>query len=186
MMMSMPAAAATALRQRIGWLCHLLRFAALGYAAWVLGLVILHWSSAERVARVYGGWLKADLSGVQMWQRLAGFSISLVIWAFAAAACYSVWRLFSGYLAGRIFTVDAATWLRRIGSFGLIAQVIDVVARPLTTALVTLHLPADARHVAFAFNPNDLVFVLFLCGFIALAHVYKAAAEIADDNAQFV
>jgi hypothetical protein len=51
---------------------------------------------------------------------------------------------------------------------------------------VTLHLPPGQRHVAISFQPNDLVLVLFLCGFIALAHIYKAAAEIADDNAQFV
>ncbi len=115
-----------------------------------------------------------------------GFSVSLVIWMLAAAACYGVWRLFSGFLAGRIFTKDASLWLRRIGLFGLAAAVADVAARPLTTMVMTLHQPPDARTYAMPVNPNDLVFMLFFCSLIALAHIYKTAAEIADDAAQIL
>jgi hypothetical protein len=175
-----------ALRERIGWLCQAIRFAAAAYAVWILGIVLAHWTNADRVARVYGGWLKVDMAGLEAWQRFVGFGVSMVIWMLAAAACYGVWRLFSGFLAGRIFTADASLWLRRIGLFGLAAAVADVAARPVTTMVMTLHLQPDARTYAMPINPNDLVFMLFFCSLIALAHIYKTAADIADDAAQIL
>ncbi len=175
-----------ALRKRIGWLCQAIRFAAAAYAVWILAIVITHWSNTERVARVYGGWLKVDMTNLAGWQQLAGFGVTMVIWTLAAAACYCVWKLFSGFLAGRIFSVDASVWLRRIGIFGMAAAIADIVARPVITMLMTLHLPPASRTFAAPLNPNDLVFVLFFGSLIALAHIYKTAAEIADDAAQIV
>jgi hypothetical protein len=174
------------LRHRIGWLCKLIRLAALAYAGWILFVVLRHWLDADVAIRTYGAWLRADLSGMTLWQRLVGLAIHFGIWILAALACFSVWRLFSGYLRGQIFTVDAAVWLGRIGSFGIAAELLDIATRPLVTGLVTLHLPAGQRHMAFSFNPNDLLILLFLIGFVALAHVFKTAAEIADDAAQIV
>ncbi len=54
-----------ALRERIGWLCQAIRFAAATYAVWIFGIVVAHWTNADRVARVYGGWLKVDMAGLQ-------------------------------------------------------------------------------------------------------------------------
>ncbi len=174
------------LRNRIGWLCQAIRFAAAAYAVWILAIAITHWTNAERIGRVYGGWLKVDMTDLQGWQRLAGFGVTMVIWSFAAAACYCAWKLFSGFLAGRIFTIDASLWLRRIGTFGLAAEIADILARPVITLLMTLHLPPASRTFAAPLNPNDLVFVLFFSSLIALAHIYKTAAEIADDAAQIL
>ncbi len=175
-----------ALRRRIGWMCHLIRLAAAGYGAWVLFTVIRHWTDPAMVMRGYGAWLKTDLAGILPWQLMAGFSLHLGIWAFAAAGCFSVWKLFSGYLAGRIFTIDAAIWLRRIGTFGLAAQMADLVTRPLVAMIVSAHLPEGFRTVGFFGNPTDLLIVLFLGGFIALAEIFRAAAEIAADHEQIV
>lgn len=174
------------LRQRIGLLCHAIRLAAAGYALWVLATLILYWSDAAGVARNYGHLLGADLSGIGTWQLAAGFCTHFFIWAFTAAACYSAWRLFSGYLAGRIFTPDAALWLRRVGVFGLTAQLGDMVTRPLVIMIASARLPAGSRMLGFFTNPVDLLNILFLTGFIALAHVFRAATEIADEHAQIV
>jgi len=40
--------------------------------------------------------------------------------------------------------------------------------------------------VAVFFNPSDLLNVLFLTGFLALAHIFTVAAEIADEHSQIV
>ncbi len=176
----------TRLRRRIGWLCHLTRWAALAYAAWILVFVLQVWGEDGHAARVYGAWLRADLSGMQGWQRLAGLALSLSIWSLTAITCFSVWRLFTGYLAGSIFTREAAIWLRRIALFGLCAQVADILARPLVSMIVSAHLSAGHRLVGIALNPQDLLTLLFLLGFLALGHVFTAATEIADENAQFV
>ncbi len=171
-----------ALRQQIGWLCQFVRFAALAYAAWVLFSITTLWLDAGQVAKHYGNWLRVDLSGITGWQRLAGFSIHFGIWLLVAACVYCAWQLFSGFLAGRIFTLDAAIWLRRTALLGLAAQIADILTRPLVTAITTLHLPQGARHLAISFNQVDLVLLMFLAALVALAHIFKTAAAIAADN----
>lgn len=175
-----------ALQKRIGWMCWLIRLASAGYAAWVLFLIVRQWSDSSLVVRQFGAWLRVDLSGIQSWQMLAGFALQLGIWALLAAACFSVWKLFSGYLAGRIFTLDAAILLRRIGLFGFAAQLADLITRPLLGVILSAHLPEGSRVLALSFNPNDLLIVLFLSGFVALAEIFRAACELAADHQQIV
>lgn len=170
------------LRTQIGGLCQFVRFSALAYAAWMLFTITSLWLDAPRVAAHYGHWLTVDLSGITGWQRLAGFGIHFSIWLLVAACVYSAWRLFSGFIAGRIFTLDAAIWLRRTALLGLAAQIADVLTRPLVTGITTLHLPKGARHLAIGFNQVDLVLLMFLAALVALAHIFKTAAAIAADN----
>ena len=170
------------LRERIGWLCQFVRFSALGYAVWTLQSIMMLWLNRDRVIHHYGTWLRVDISGFADWQRVAGFVMHFGIWLLVAACVYNAWRLFSGFLAGRIFSLDAAILLRRCALFGLAAQIADMATRPLITGLLSLHLPKGARAMAVAFNQNDLVFLMFLAAFVALAHVFKTAAEIAEEH----
>ena len=176
----------TPLRQRIGWLCQLLRWAAATYALWILAAVGFYWSDPDRVRRHWSLWLRIDVPEPAAWQLALGFAVHFAIWLPAAAACYAVWRLFSGYLAGRIFTADATVWLRRIGVFGLVAQFADMLARPVVSMIVTANMPTGSRIVSVFANPPDLLNVLFLTGFVALAHIFRAAVELADEHAQIV
>lgn len=175
-------AALNQLRRKIGWLCQFVRFAALAYALWTLYAITTMWLSKTQVAGHYGNWLRADLSGITDWQRLGGYFVHFAVWLLAAACVYSAWRLFSGFLAGRIFTADAAIWMRRAGMFGLAAQIADMFTRPIVTALVSMHLPTGSRMTGISFNQNDLVFLMLLTALVALAHVFKTAAEIAEEN----
>lgn len=182
----LPATALEPLRRQIGWLCHAVRLVALAYAAWVVWSVVALWLDPVEVARRYGAFLKVDLSGIEVWQRAAGFSLHAIICVFVVAACWSAWKLFSGYLEGRIFTLDAVLWLRRIGTFGLAAELCDIAFRPLTILAVTGHLPKGQRHIGIALNQNDLAFLMFLLALIALAHIFTKAAEIAQENEEIV
>jgi hypothetical protein len=175
-----------ALRQQIGWLCQFVRFAALAYAVWTLFTISSLWLNKARVAAHYGHWLRTDLTDITGWQRMAGFAIHFGIWLLVAACVYSAWRLFSGFLAGRIFTLDAAIWLRRTALFGLAAQIADILTRPLVTGITTLHLPQGSRHLAIGFNQVDLVLLMFLAALVALAHIFKTAAAIAAENEEIV
>jgi hypothetical protein len=175
-----------ALRARIGWLCQVLRFAAFAYAAWVFVLLALHWSNAADVTRAYEHWLKADLVEVPASQRAGGFLVQMVSWGLTSVACWNLWKLFSGFLAGRVFTVDAATTLRRLALAGLTAVAVDMLSRPLLSILVSIHMPPGSRHVGFFFHTNDMLNLMFLGGLVALAQVFKVAAEIAEDNAAIV
>jgi Protein of unknown function (DUF2975) len=182
----LPATTLEPLRRQIGWLCQFVRFAAAAYALWVVWGVSTLWLNKGDVAAHFGRWLKVDLSGIQAWQRALGFAEHALICAFVTAACWSAWKLFSGYLEGRIFTRDAGIWLRRIGLFGLGAEITDILTRPLTIMTVTAHLPPGQRHVGFALNQNDLAFLMLLTAIVALAHIFTKAAEIAQENEEIV
>lgn len=177
---------AEALRARIGWLCRILRFAALAYPVWVFVLLALHWSNADDVTRAYSHWLRAKLIEVPAAQRVGGFLIQMVPFGFTVAACWNLWRLFSGFLAGSVFTLDAALTLRRLSLFGLAAMTIDLVTRPLISGLMSIHMPSGSRYLAIFFQPHDLLNLMFLGGLLALAQVFKVAAEIAEDHAAIV
>lgn len=174
------------LRARIGWLCELVRWGALVYAAWVLLGVVQYWRDPSRVARHWSAWLHVEIPPPAPWQQAAGFAVHLALWAAAAAACYAVWRLFTSYLSGEVFTAGAARWLRRVGVFGLIAQFGDMLARPVVSMIVTAGTSENGRLVSVFANPPDLLNILFLLGFLALAHVFGVAAAIADEHAQIV
>lgn len=172
----------SALRQEIGWICQFVRFAALAYAGWTLFAITTLWWSAARVKAHYGNWLRIDLTGMESWQRLGGFTIHFGIWLLVVACVICTWRLFSGYLAGRIFTLDAAILLRRAALFGLAAQIADILTRPLVTGITSLHLPQGSRALAIGFSQVDLVLLLLLAALVALAHIFKTAAAIAEEN----
>ena len=175
-----------ALRARIGWLCQILRFAAPAYALWVLVLLVLHWSDASEVTRAYSHWLRAELVEVPASQRLAGFLVHMIPWGLTALACGYLWKLFSGFLAGQVFSLEAALTLRRLALAGLASVTADLVARPILSVLMTIHLPPGSRHLGFFVLPHDMLNLMFLGGLLALAQVFKVAAEIAEDNAAIV
>ncbi len=176
------------LRKKIGWICQTLRFAVLVYAVWTLALNVIYWSDVAAIESGYGRLLQKDLSGLQPWQQASAFAVSFVVWLFAAYACYCGWRLFSSYLKGGIFSLESALWLRRLALYGATAQALAIAVRPLISVLLTLHFPAGQklRVINIFLLPNDMLTLVLLLGFLALAHIQKSAAEIADDHAQIV
>ncbi|MGL4976229.1 MAG: hypothetical protein ACRC56_13100, partial [Bosea sp. (in: a-proteobacteria)] len=141
------------LRRRIDWPCRVIRLFAAAYAVWTLYMIVRFWLDAPLVERIYSGMTKTDVSGSADWQRLVGASVHLLIWTAVAAACYSVWRLFGAFSAGRIFNKDTTVWLRRAGVFGLVAHLGDILARPLLSGLMSMHLAPGSRAVAVTLNP---------------------------------
>ena len=176
----------SSLRVKIGWLCQIIRIVALIYAGWILLVIVQTWTNEPALIRNLGAFYGKDLAGMSGFQRAGGFAVYLAVWSPVAGACYCVWRLFSSYLDGRIFTVDATIWLRRVACFGFASQFIDLAARPLVSLILTAHLPQADRVLKVFFSPQDLLHLLFFAGLFALAHVFKTAAEIAEDNAAIV
>lgn len=175
-----------ALRARIGVICHALRFAAAGYALWILLAVLVHWLDRDRLIATHGRLLRIDLTGMAPWQQAAGLAVDLSLWLLVAVACCAAWQLFTGYLEGRIFTTGAAALMRRTALFGIVAQVLGMAARPLVAAILSAHLPAGERHVHVFFQPNDLLTLLLLASLLALAHIQLTGAELAAENAEII
>lgn len=177
---------ARALRQRIGWICHLVRWLSVFYAGWIFWLIGWFWSDGERVRRAYAFKTKLVLTEPEAWQRAIGYGLNMIDWLLVVAAIFAVWQLMGEYLKGQIFQPAPSLWLRRIGTFGLAAMAVDILLRPVLSAVMSLHMPQGARFIAIDFQPNDLLNTLFLMAFIALAHIFKSAAELADEHAQII
>jgi hypothetical protein len=173
------------LRRRIGWLCQTLRVALVAYCLWIFVSIATFWSDEAQVVSRFAS-LKVDVEGISTAQRLAAFGLSSTTWALVVLACYAGWRLFSGYLEGRIFTPDAAGWLRSLALTGLIAALVDIAARPIMSLILTAHKGPGAHMVAVYLRPEDLSTLMLLATLLALAHIQKTAADIADEHSQIV
>src|SRR5215467_6243170 len=176
------------LRARIAWLCHLTRVAALGWAAWTLIGVVWLWSDPTKIASTLGHYVNADLGAVTSSQFAWGFGVHVAAWIPNAAVAYCIWRLFDGYLGGRIFTGDATAWVQRIGIAGLITVAVGIVGRRILWLILTSHaeLPLSTRLFTQFVAPVDLLGVLFSLFVLAIGYVFTTAVQIADDNASIV
>jgi hypothetical protein len=180
------------LRARISWLCHLIRIAALLWAGWILVSIVWGWYrglDAPMIAGNLGRFLNADLSGLSNAQVKATFVGALGLWLFDAAIVYCIWRLFGTYLRGRIFTVDAAIWLRRLGITGLAALLAEIVWRRLVLIILTIHAHVPVATLLLSSRPLipfDLLRLLFSLLVVMLGQIFKTAAEMADDHARIV
>ena len=180
-----PSPAPPELRRRIGWICHALRIAALVWIGWIVLMILVVWSDKTAVLSAYQRWLLVDLAGVSNASYAAALAVLFVNCAAAAAVAWCIWRLFGTYLQGRVFTVDAALWLRRTGLAGVAAVVVNLLARIVIVAIFTgqlILLPPQGSIVL----PQDLLHLIFSLFLLALAHIFKAAAEMAADHAQIV
>lgn len=174
------------LRQRLGLLCQLIRWAALAWIAWALVSVVVAWGDPEAVARIYGRMLKVDIAPLPNLQYAAGLGVILADLAVSAYVAVLVWRLFGHYLAGDIFSFAAVDAMRRLGWAGVAAFAVDLLARPAVTAIITSHLASGSRHVGVWAQPNDLLHLMMALFIVALAHIFRTGVEIADDHRQIV
>lgn len=175
-----------ALRARIALMCHAVRWLTLGYVLFVAWGLYDHWSDPARVQQVFLGFYKLDIAGAAAWQWRAAEAAAAADWLVLAILCWQVWRLFGHYLAGDIFTAASAALLQRIGALGLVTVAFDFLMRPVTVMLMGAHL-ADRSAARHAFvRTEDVLYVVISLVFVALGVIYRAAAEIADENAQIV
>jgi len=174
------------LPERIAWTCHALRIAGVLWITWLVVFVVYYWSDKAQILKNYGQLFSLDLGDVSAARYAAAFAAVMVSLLVGGAVVVCIWRLAGTYLAGRVFTVDAALWLRRTGLAGISAVIVSVLMRVVTASiLVGQFLPISPRGYYYLL-PQDLLHVIFTGFLFALAHIFKAAAEMAEDQAQIV
>lgn len=176
----------SALRKKIGWICQALRLLIVGYVLWILWIVVHYWGDREWVTATSLHTFAVDVSGASQTQFAIAFAVNLLLWGLLVATCFCLWRVLGLYLEGRIFTVEAALWLRRFGILGLVAATADIVSRSLIIMALTAHLPSTAEMHHGLITSADPLHFIFALIVIAFAHIFKTAAEIAGEHAQFV
>jgi DUF2975 family protein len=174
------------LRARIGWICHALRIAAVIWIGWVAVMTVVAWSDKAQVLQNYGRLFSTDLSDVSAARYAAAIVVVILSVASAVSVVICIWRLASTYLAGSIFTVDATIWLRRTAIAGLAAIVVSVIARVVVASILTGQLVPLSPLGFYYVLPQDVLHLIFVIFVLAVAHIFKAAAEMADDHARIV
>jgi Protein of unknown function (DUF2975) len=174
------------LRSRIGWICHALRITAVLWIGWGIAIFLIAWSDKSKITEGWGQLFSVDLSGISNARYAAAFAVAVVDLLVATVVAACLWRLSSTYLAGRVFTVEAALWLRRTGIAGFAAILVDVLARIAVASILTAQFAPTSTRGFFYVMPQDLLHLFFALFVFALAYIFKAAAELADDHAQIV
>lgn len=178
------------LRRRIGWICQILRFGAPITFIWGISEDVV--SASDTAALSKGAaYLFGDnvVQPIADWQRLALFACSLPSTMAHLALAFNAWLLFSGYLAGKIFTVDAARLIQRCGVSGIASVAFNLLMRPLIVPILAATRPAGAQLAISSmqyFDSGDLHAFIFYLALIGLAHIQKVAAELYNENGQIV
>jgi len=175
----------TGLRARIAWICQALRLAAVIWVVWEFVFVVIHWSDKAAVLQSYERLFSTVLI-VSTARYVVAFGVVMVSMAAIFVIAFCLWRLAGTYLAGRVFTVDAALWLRRTGIAGLAGLIVSVIARVVVASILTDRWMPMSPLGFFYILPQDVLHLTFVIFVLALAHIFKAAAEMADDQAQIV
>lgn len=175
----------TGLRARIAWICQALRLAAVIWVVWEFVFVVIHWSDKAAVVQSYER-LFSTVLVVSTARYAVAFGVVMVSLAVIFVIAFCLWRLAGTYLAGRVFTVDAALWLRRTAIAGLAGLIVSVIARVVVASILTDRWVPMSPLGFFYILPQDVLHLTFVIFVLALAHIFKAAAEMADDQAQIV
>lgn len=174
-----------ALNGKLRWACHSIRAVALIWLLWGVGLSTWTWTDRgallTRLNKLYG----LDASSVTDFGYWSAFGAVTVSMLASAALVVFIWRLVRVYLDGRVFTVEAATRLRGVAYAGFLATGVDIGVRPIAASMLSSELMTKLPLHAW-FNPNDLLYFLISGFLLALAVIFKTAAEIADEHARFV
>lgn len=174
------------LTRKIGWLCQTIRALAVFNALLTLWGFIHAWTTRAPYELTATNVFRLDVSGATAAQWNAVLAMSLVLWLFVAALAFCIWRLFSIYLKGEVLTAHAALWLRRIGVVGLLTILADFIERSAVIYALGAHLPASAETKHIFIGTEDFIHVILALMLIALGHIQKTAADIADEHAQIV
>jgi len=174
-----------ALNARLRWACHAIRAGALAWIVLDGGVSLWLWTDRsgilDRLNKLYG----IDLSGVSTPRYLGALFMMILSLCAAAVFVFYLWRLARVYLDGRVFTLEAAARMREMALAGLAAALVDIVVRPIGSAILSVELLNKVPFYHW-FNPTDLLYLL-ISGFIfALGTIFRSAAKIAEDNARIV
>lgn len=182
---SLPPASIELLQKKIGWICNLVRWAGIIWFLWMLGIflyVAFHRADFLDKGLKFHEIEPTSISNAHYWLANA---LNFVVYVPVAVTVWRLWVLMQGYLEGDILTIRAADRLRAVALAGLVAVATDVIVPPISTLLITPQLLSKLPMWQLL-RPIDLFYAL-VCGFLlALSAIFRAAVDIADENAQII
>lgn len=164
-----------ALRNKIRGLGGAIRWAAVVWRLWGLGLLSWQWTHRakfdEQISKLY----QIDASAIPDERYFGAAAVSFTSWAATAALVATIWRLAQSLIDGRYFMPEAAQRLRLVAMTGFAATAIDIVARPIGAATLSSELLAKVPSY-FWLRPSDMLYAL-ICGFfLAPSSIFAEAS----------
>ncbi len=150
-------------------------------------LFLLYWLAPQSLGfvapTVPGGVAWASLSPEQQWTARL---LSLVPLSVAAWAVWRLRALLDCYARGEIFSLAAIGHVAGVGKAWLIWVGVNVVLEPVTSVLMTWHLPAGQRMFAVRLDSDALIAALLGSTLWIMSWVMKAGRRAVRENEQFV
>ncbi len=95
-------------------------------------------------------------------------------------------KLFTTYSAGEIFTIGASDTLRRIGTAFLVLACVSVLSNTALVLIATYDNPQGQRSLALSLGSKEYALILIGGLISVIGWVMSEAAQISDENRQFV
>lgn len=146
--------------------------------------IYVFWFSEEMARRPEIVSLNAVPAPLGPWWSAAAFVVLIVAVAPVFYALTAAQRLFRGYARSQVFTVAAATEIRRIALGLLLAALMGPFASVAMSLVLTG--AGNAHGIAVSIGSDQFFFALFGLVFLGIARVMREAAAMAEDHAAIV
>jgi hypothetical protein len=173
-------------RFKLRRLAHVMRVLSGAYVAWVLYQIVFWWTDANAVQKNMASFLKVDLSGLSISQRMTAMGLDLLAWALLLVAVVHCWKLLACLLKDQGFTELAARHLTRCAWWGMTCEAFSVVTHPLQSWVLTWHLPAVEQIFKWRFATSDWTAVILCMALLMFAYLFSWVLEVAEENRGFV
>jgi hypothetical protein len=173
------------LQNKIGWICQSLRWLIFVWLGWILIMISLPLFDLAGTIERTNAALHLSVDPVTTQSFIASRCIIYMEWTVATLIGIAGWKLMTGYLNGDIFSEAAADNLKRVGQAALLATLVGVITRPISTWMLS-HTYFHTIPKWQFLTPQDLLYVLIGLLIIGLARIYHAAAEINAENKSFI
>jgi hypothetical protein len=104
-----------------------------------------------------------------------------ILWALQALR-----RAFREIALHDAISIEAARWMRQSGVAFLVTAITMLLSKPLVSLILSLDMPAGHRFLAVTIGTPELLAAMVSGILIVFGHLIAVAAEIEDDNRQFV
>lgn len=173
------------LRQKIGWLCEMIRWLIVAYLIWTLYRNLAPLMAPTLTAAEWNTYWGLPPDTVTVTKVFINRAIVMITFSAAAVMGFAVWKLMGAYLAGQIFSIEAAGRLKWVGTTALVAALVDIAVRPFMLGTLSSEILKKVGWLDWI-DPTDLLYVLIALFVFALGHIQGTAAEINNEHQQFV
>ncbi|EFO29016.1 conserved hypothetical protein [Roseibium sp. TrichSKD4] len=132
------------------------------------------------------GEVERRLGDVPLVQRAGVSALVVISFGILVGICWQIRQLFEFLRQGDYFSPRTLFRFVGIGGWLIAFGLLDVLTDPLMTLLFTLDLPEGQRQLDLTIDGGELFFIVIGSLMIVFGWTLREAAEIADENRQFI